>query len=334
MAKDIKETLTSSVAWTPKFTLDLQSASSKAFDKVLEDFEAWRQTQKQRDLDLTNGWKTVTQEIAEDMLLRNPVGANRKPTFPTVKYYARQMLHGDWKKTGQAILFDTEGKLLDAGHRLWASYLTGASFDTYVIGDVPADPTLFAFIDNCKARSAADALATAGLNGLSKQIGSVVSMAMQFEHGCFTASAKKPLDRVSPIEVVHYAQENENLRLGVRLMAGEHKAATKMLVYKDVASFLAYQIIELHGEEVLDEFMAALGHVSDEHEEGSPIAALQKVMEDDQHSGEPMKKHQVLGHAIKAFNAFVAGEQVKKLTLRVNETFPRFVKPQPAQQAA
>jgi hypothetical protein len=117
-------------------------------------------------------------------------------------------------------------------------------------------------------------------------------------------------------------------------MAGEHKAATKMLVYKDVASFLAYQIIELHGEEVLDEFMAALGHVSDEHEEGSPIAALQKVMEDDQHSGEPMKKHQVLGHAIKAFNAFVAGEQVKKLTLRVNETFPRFVKPQPAQQAA
>jgi hypothetical protein len=322
------------MTWTPKFTLDLQSASSKAFDKVLEDFDAWRQTQKPRDLDLTSGWQTVTQETAEAMLLRNPVGANRKPTLPTVKYYARQMLGGGWMKTGQAILFDTNGQLLDAGHRLWASYLSGASFPTYVIGDVPADPTVFAYIDNCKARSAADALATAGLNGLSKQIGSVVSIAMHFEQGCYTASAKKPLERVSPIEVVRYAQENENLRLGVRLMAGEHKAAAKTLVYKDVASFLAYQIIELHGEETLDDFMSALGHVSDEAEEGSPIAALQRVMEEDQHSGEPMKKHQVLGHAIKAFNAFVASEHVKKLTLRVNETFPRFVKPQPSQQAA
>jgi hypothetical protein len=30
----------------------------------------------------------------------------------------------------------------------------------------------------------------------------------------------------------------------------------------------------------------------------------------------------------------VTKEPVKKITLRVNETFPRFVKPQPAQQAA
>jgi hypothetical protein len=194
---------------------------------------------------------------------------------------------------------------------------------------------LFAYIDNCKARTAADALATAGLNGLSKQLGSVIGMAMQFEHGCFTASTKKPMDRVSPIEILHYAQENENLRLAVRLMAGEHKSAAKILVFKDVAGFLAYQIIEHHGEEVLDEFMAELGRIGDdEHEEGSPVAALQKVMEDDQHAKQPMKKHQVLGHAIKAFNSFVLREQVKKITLKVNETFPRFVKPQPTQQAA
>jgi hypothetical protein len=323
------------MSWTPKFTLDLQAASKNAFDKVLEDFETWRATQKPRKLDLTNGWKTITPEIAEGMLLRNPIGANRKPTLPTVKFYAQQMLTNAWKKTGQPILFDDQGALKDAGHRLWACYLSGATFETYLVGDVPADESLFAYIDNCKARTAADALATAGLNGLSKLLGSVISIAMQFEHNCFTASSKKPLPRVAPIEVVHYAQENENLRLAVRLMAGEHKAAAKTLVYRDVAGFLAYQIIELHGEEVLDEFMAALGQVGDdEHEEGSPIAAMQKVMDDDQHSGEPMKKHQVLGHAIKAFNAFVLQEKVKKITLKVNETFPRFVKPQPAQQAA
>jgi hypothetical protein len=311
------------------------SASKNAFDKVLEDFEAWRATQKPRALDLSNGWKTVTPEIAEGMLLRNPIGANRKPTLPTVKFYAQQMLGSAWKKTGQPILFDDQGALKDAGHRLWAAYLSGASFETYLVGDVPADDQLFAYIDNCKARNAADALATAGLNGLAKQLSSVIGMAMQFEHGCFTASTKKPMDRVAPIEVLHYAQENENLRLAVRLMAGEHKSAAKILLYKDVAGFLAFQIIELHGVEVLDEFMAELGRVGDdEHEEGSPVAALQKVMEDDQHAKEPMKKHQVLGHAIKAFNSYVMRESVKKITLKVNETFPRFVKPQPTQQAA
>ena len=320
--------------FTPKFTLDLQATSTNAFLKTLEDFEEWRKTQEQRNLDIRNGWKIITPEIAESMLLRNPVGANRRPALPTVKYYARQMLVDGWKKTGQPILFDTNGQLLDAGHRLWASYLSGASFPSYVIGDVPPDPTLFAYIDNCKPRSSADALSTAGLNGLSKLINSVVSMAMHYEHGCYTVSTKRPLDRVSPIEVVHYAQENENLRLAVRLMAGEHQAATKILAFKDVAAFVAFQIIERHGEDTLDGFMGELGRVIEEPEEGSPIAALQKVMADDARSHEPMKKHQILGYVIKAFNAWIMQEHVKKLQLKVNETFPRFVNPQPTQQAA
>ena len=325
------------MSFVPKFSLDLASASTNAFNKVLEDFETWRQKEPLRELDLTNGWKTITQETSEGMLLRNPVGANRRPSLPTVKYYARQMAAeggNGWKRTGQSILFDTDGKLLDAGHRLWASYLSGASFPTYLIGDVPADPTLFAYIDNCKPRSAADALSTAGLNGLSKQLATVVSMAMHFEHGCYTASSKKALDKIFPVEVIAYVQDHENLRQAVRLMAGEYKAAAKVVAYKDVASFVAFQIIELHGEETLDGFMNELGHVGIEHEEGSPIAALQKVMADDENSREPMLKHQVLGHVIKAFNAWVMSEPVKKITLKVNETFPRFVKPSPEQQAA
>src|SRR5436190_2025247 len=87
------------MAFTAKFTLDLNSASGRAFNTLLDDFETWRATQDPRELDLTNGWKTITQEIAEAMLLRNPIGANRRPTLPTIKYYARQMVNKEWKKT-------------------------------------------------------------------------------------------------------------------------------------------------------------------------------------------------------------------------------------------
>jgi hypothetical protein len=322
------------MSWTPKFALDLQTASVNAFQKTMADFEDWRPTQEPRNLNLSNRWTVITPEIAEGMLLRNPIGANRKAALPTVRYYARQMLGGKWKQTGQAVLFDTDGKLIDAGHRLWASYLSGASFPTYLIGDVPADPHVFAFIDNGKTRTAADALATAGLNGLSKLLSTVVSMAMHFEHGLYTASTKRSLDKVSPIEVVEYLQQHDNLRLATRLMVGEHKSAAAVIDKKDVASFVAYQIIELHGEDVLDEFMNELGRRNDDAEDGSAIIALQRALAEDANSKEQMQKHQILGIVIKGFNSWINQEPVKKITLKVNETFPRFVRPQPVQQAA
>lgn len=323
------------MTFTPKFSLDLQSASTRAFTQVLEDFNAWRQTEPSRNLDLSNGWKIITPENAEGMLMRNPLSANRRPTLATVKYYARQMLtENGWKATGQAVLFNTKGDLLDAGHRLWASYLSGASFPSYLIGDVPADPRVFAFIDNGKARTTADALSTAGFNGLSKLLAATASIAMYFDNDCYTASTKKSMERVTPIEMVTFVQENSALRQAARLMMGEHQAATKVLLYKDVASFVAFKIIELHDEETLDLFMNEVGQIRDDREEGSPIAALQKVMADDEHNKEPMQKHQVLGHIIKGFNAWLNEEQVKKISLKVNETFPRFVTPQPTQQAA
>ena len=322
------------MAWSAKFSLDLLTVSTGAFQKFLEDFEAWRATQEPRELDLTNGWKTITPEIAESMLLRNPLGSNRRPTLPTVKHYARQMTAGMWKKTGQPVIFSDQGVGMDLGHRLLACYLSGASFPTYVVGDVPHEDMLFAFYDAGKSRTAADALATAGLNGQAKALSAVVTMALQFEHHCFTATTKKPMTKITPIEVIQYVTDHENLRLGVRLMAGEHKPAAKVLGYQDVAAFLAFQIVELHGEATCDSFMTELGQVVDDFDEGSPIAVLQKTMEEDANSREPMKKHMVLGAAIKAFNSWALGELVRKVALRVNEQFPRFVLPQPTQQAA
>jgi len=322
------------MVFVPKFKLDLATASVAAFQKFLEDFEAWRAGQPPRELDLTNGWKVIDQEMAEGMLLRNPLGANRRPALPTVKHYARQMVAGMWKKTGQPIIFTDKGVGIDLGHRLLACYLSGASFPTFMVADVPHEDTLFAFLDAGKNRTAADALATAGLNGQAKLLAQVVSMAMHFEQHCYTPTTKKPIQKMTPIEIIHYVQEYNNLRLGVRLMAGEYKAAATVLAYQDVASFMAFQIIELHGEPVLEGFMTELGQVAEQPDENSSIAAFQKVMEEDARSREPMKKHMVLGHAIKAFNAWVLQEPVRKLSLRVNEQFPRFVSPQPTQQAA
>jgi hypothetical protein len=328
------------MTWTPHVRLDLNTASARAFADLLEDFEEWRSTEEPRTLDLTNGWKTITPEIAEAMLLRNPLTANRKPTLATIQYYARQMLKGDWKKTGQSLIFTQQGKLVDAGHRLWACYLSGATFETYVIGDVEDGQTnLFAYIDNGKARSPSDALSTAGLNGQSKLLAQVVTISAHYEHNCYTPSSKKRLDRMSPVEVIGYVTDRPNMRIAARLMGGEHKSAAAIIGFADVAAFAAFEILELHDESTLDEFMTELDSVDDaDHAEGSPVAALQKVLDADKSAKEPMNKHQVLGHLIKAFNAWIRRESIKKVSLKVNEEFPHFAGPEssaePVQQAA
>jgi hypothetical protein len=325
-----------STAWTPYLQLDLSTVNARAFNGALDDFEDWRAHQKLREIDLSNGWKTISPEIAEAMLLRNPLKANRRPTLSTVQYYARQMLKGDWKKTGQPLIFTRQGNLMDAGHRLWAGYLSGASFETYVVGDVEDNQTnLFAYIDNGKVRSAADALATAGLNGQSKTLSKVVNIAAHYEQGCYTTSSKKQIDRLSPVEVIDYVTTHPNTRLAARLISGEHKSAIAVIGYSDIATFVAFQILELYDEDMLDDFMTELGHVDqDDHEEGSPIAALQKVLEADKNAKQSMAKHQVLGHIIKAFNSWLNKESVKKITLRVNEDYPRFQGPSSLNEAA
>lgn len=326
---------------SPIVTLDLSKTSAAAWTGALEKFEEHGKAARDKlpPLNIANGWHTITPEMAEEMLLRNPVGANRKPSLATVSYYARQMANGDWKKTGQPVIFTKDGKLLDAGHRLWACYFAGVPFETYVITDVEdKDGILFAYIDNSKPRNAGDALVTAGLNGLSRVLAQVVKISAYYDNGCYSATKVKQLDRMSPVEIVDYVKARPNIQKGARYMAGEHKSAANVIGSTDVASFAAYKILDLHGEQVLDDFMTDLD--IDGHEEGTAIWALQKVLDANTalaNAGkESMTKHQVLACVIKGFNFWIKQEPTKanKIPLRTNEEFPEFLAPQQQQLAA
>ena len=227
------------MTWTPKFTLDLQSRPAPT-----RSTRCWKTSRrggrrkKPRDLDLTNGWKIITPEIAE-----GHASAQSDRCQPQADAADREILRApdarrrDGRRPASRSSSTRDGKLIDAGHRL----LGVLSLGSFV-------PNLRHRRRACRSRPCSPTSTTARRvrhrmpwpppvsTACPSRLGSVVSIAMHFEQGCYTASTKKPLDRVTPIEVVHYAQENENLRLGVRLMAGEYKAAAKILVYKDVAA--------------------------------------------------------------------------------------------------
>jgi hypothetical protein len=310
-----------SVAWHEKINPDTMTA--KQFAELVANFVEWGKQQADEPIDLPDGWCTITPALAEKLLIRN--AANRKPTFGHVAYLMGQMKSGDWPETGQTTVMSPSKRLEDGQHRAWSGLLSNTAYSTYIVNLRTEVPNLFCYIDNGKSRSAKDALETAGQNGLSPMIASTVVMSMHVDANAYKVDSVQRLPKVTPLKMLRYVTDHPDLRKAVRLMVGEYSGALDIIGHKDVGGFAAYKIMTLHDEFALGEFMGELAAVNEQFDPGSPIAALQAVLRADQVSDEPMKKHQVLGHVIKGFNAWVAGEQVKKIGLRVNEHYPSFV---------
>lgn len=76
----------------------------------------------------------VTPDLAREMLTHNKV--NRPLIEKWIKKYARDMQAGKWERSGQGIIFDEDGLLVDGQNRLTALIRTGLSLRMLVIRNV------------------------------------------------------------------------------------------------------------------------------------------------------------------------------------------------------
>jgi hypothetical protein len=95
---------------------------------------------------------TITPVLAEIMLESNT--GNRNISAPTVERLAADMRNGDWRLTGEAIIFSSDGILNDGQHRLSACVLAGVSFVSDVRFGVARES--FQFTDIGAKRSGRD----------------------------------------------------------------------------------------------------------------------------------------------------------------------------------
>ena len=315
--------------WQPRFSLDLATARGKAFEEITIEFEKWRQEFPLPPLDLEDGWQDITPQKAEELLKRNPLGANRKMVLSTVFYYAAQMKRGDWPKTGQPIIFKENGDLADGQNRLWAGYLSGATFTTYVVTNVPDHPRLFAYIDNGKVRSPANALQTAGMNGVSTLIVKVLDMANAYENELFTMNSVQKHERMSPVQYLDSLEVHPLARPAAKLAISDYAAASE-LADREVVAFATMELMSLYGQggDVTDRFFNELGGVWETDEDGAVEALRKLLLKDAQKLKDQMKKHIKLGNLIKAFNIWIVNDKPKKnWSLRYDESYPRFAEP-------
>jgi hypothetical protein len=320
--------------WSPAVSLDLYTADGHTFAEVEERFKEWVKTQPLPPFDAATGWQEITPQRAESWLMRN--AKNRKAVWQTIEAYGVQIANRQWKRTGQPIIFTDEEILLDGQHRLWACYLTRLPIDSYVVTGVPHEEKLFAFVDNVRPRSGADALYIAGVNGLAAHLSAVVKqLAERWDQGLMRIRGRAPMPQMSNMEVLAYVQEHPGLAAAAKFVQANYKAAARRLDSPLVATFLAWKIIELHGEDPLDRFMTAL--LSNSLPDGHAVAALQKRLDRHERAKTASRRSalrkdmapssEILALAIKAFNLMTQGKTPRSLSVQTDESFPQLIDP-------
>ncbi|MCC6392617.1 MAG: hypothetical protein IT167_18600 [Bryobacterales bacterium] len=106
----------------------------------------------------------VTPELARQWLEKN-VHNNRPLTDSLVIRYGVDMLEGRWQYNGDAIRFDTDGRLIDGQHRLHACIEAKLSFDTDVLFGLA--PETIRTIDIGKSRTAGNIAHVEGAHNAS-----------------------------------------------------------------------------------------------------------------------------------------------------------------------
>lgn len=112
---------------------------------------------------------TITPTMAELMLETN--SGNRNVSPGKVSEYGAAMKRGDWRLTGEAIIFSKQGILNDGQHRLLASISAGVTFISDVRFGIERDT--FDCIDIGQKRSAAQVLGIEGEKHASILAGAV-----------------------------------------------------------------------------------------------------------------------------------------------------------------
>lgn len=325
---------------------DLKTSKSKDFLHLVGLFDAETTAMPAPGaLPFKNGWHDIDRTQAIDMLRRNRPGANRKIDYPTVLYYAAQMKRNEWKPTGQPMIFDTNGVMLDAQHRGWAIVLSNMSIKTYIVMDTPASEQLFAYVDNGRVRRPSDALQTAGFNGQSGKLVAVINHGEAIKQGLYTTTVAAKMAKMAPIEYLRVIEDYPNAVSACKSLDTDWEdLAKRMGKRKNELAYVGMRIIDLFGDDRADEFMDDISSfwaasTQDDLRKTYPLTAvhgLVKVLVADQSATKSFKRHQVIGLLIKAFNAWNANDVVDRhWTLRINEPYPDFDMPAaPVDEAA
>jgi hypothetical protein len=247
--------------------------------------------QKLRLVDVGIGLKvrvvTVTPLMAKVWLKTSPRNRHMYPAL--VAKYKRAMAGSRWLLSGEPVIFNAKGQLIDAHHRLQACVESEIPFNTLVVYGV--DPEAFRVLNTGRARTAGDMLSIEGY-----AYAHILAAMAHFYYEIYGAEDGK--DRPDHTEV-------ERLIHGRPTMATS--AATKhRFSWRPLQNATFSLLHHLCGEvsvEDRDKFFEQLD-LGTGLEKGDPIWALRRLLEMTATARSRANRKIILAVAIKAWNAW------------------------------
>jgi hypothetical protein len=255
--------------------------------------------------------ETVTPATAREYLKFNAAG-QRRATPNRIKRYADDMRSGRWRLTHQGIAFSDKGEMIDGQNRCLASIEAGASFDTLVFRNVPADT--FTFLDQGKARTASDALRFLGQTNVN-DVRAVASTLLAYRDHPGAVWGGMALHTQN--EVVEFSMAVYDV---LTEAAGETRSVKGAGVKVHPSAFGAFVALAAGSgyDEDLQDFLESL-RTGARLEPGDPVLTLRNLEARRLGSASQWQKQQRLAVYIKTFNAYVEGRTVRQLGFRRDE---------------
>ncbi|AUR89673.1 hypothetical protein NVP1131O_04 [Vibrio phage 1.131.O._10N.222.49.A8] len=254
----------------------------------------------------------ITPEIAKEILKKNI--KNRKLNKSHVSRLANEMLSGNWSYTGDAIKVSTDDVLVDGQHRLEAVISSGVSIDIELITGVSKDS--FSKIDSGLKRSAGQVVQMSGMKN-PNNVAAIAKVMLNIKdnggvNGNFAITAKRYSNCAIHSEAERIHDDLDESQIIPKMKKEKINTPTQ------AAMFWLYMN---NDKDLVNDFV---DHVSNGLFSSSddPCKRLKDKLTDMRGSTSMLFATTAMALTFKAWNAFVEGKKIKRLSHSVESAFP------------
>lgn len=259
----------------------------------------------------------ITPQIAEKYLSTN-IGHQRNVTMSHQLHLKQQMEKGQWLMTGEPIIFDGDGRLIDGQHRLRALIAANRSIEFVITRGVPTDS--FVAINRGKPRSNANIFAIHGAKNHTATA-SCVANVLNYRRALTTTITSKDgkkkkggslnsYIRSSSADLIKEYDSNPAKYDDAIHIAMSAKRICTMSISSSVAALA--MIDAGHTVHEVSDFWESV-KVGAGLDEGDPILTLRNKLSFNSGSNAKLSTNILLMLCVKAWNAHIMGERLYQL---------------------
>ena len=255
----------------------------------------------------------IDPEEAEAILANTPKAANRKVKPNYAHSIADAWDRGEYIQTGDTLKFNTNGDLIDGGHRLTAVVISGRTTEFVVVEGV--DPDAIRVIDaELAKRSLADQLGIEGFKNTTALASVVRAMWAMEQNGTPQLGGSQGLTKAQALDFIERRPSVE-----ASAVAGmKYASRSTGITAREYGALydIMYHIEPMVAVDFFDQVSNGYG------EKGSPAVKLNtRIQAHEAQDGQHSIQY-VMGLFIKAWNAEVEGRKPRSLKMERDEDFP------------